>query len=231
MKPAATHVVETRGLGKRFGRHWALAHIDLSVDPGEVVLLAGANGSGKTTLLRLLAGLYRPTRGAARVLGHSLPEERLAARRGVSLLSHDSYLYGRLTARETLRFWSGLRGERPAPGDLDRLLAEVALEAFADNEVGSFSAGMKKRLSLLRTRLEAPRLVLFDEPFAALDAAGKKLAARWIREFRAAGAAVLVASHAIERSVPLADRALLLDGGQMIWAGAPGELSARMSLS
>ena len=98
-----TAAIEARGLGRRFGRHWALAHVDLTINQGEAVLLAGPNGSGKTTFLRVAAGLYRPTQGSLRILGEDAVKGRAESRRQLSLISHHAYLYDRMTAFETVR--------------------------------------------------------------------------------------------------------------------------------
>ncbi len=223
--------VRTLGLGRRCGRHWALAHVDLAVEPGEILLLAGPNGSGKTTLLRLLAGLYRPSAGSLAIFGLDPAKERLACRRALTLVSHDSYLYDRLTAYETLAVWARLLGRPAGEDELVGLLAEVELAERRDLQVKGFSAGMRKRLTLLRTRLERPRLVLLDEPFSALDPGGRRMVEGWIERFRDEGIAVLMASHALERTTRIADRALLLERGQIAWQGAAAELPARMERS
>lgn len=220
--------VRTTGLGRRFGRYWALAHVDLEVEPGEVLLLAGPNGSGKTTLLRLVAGLYRPSAGNLAIFGLEPRRQRSAVRRALSLISHETYLYDRLSALETLRLWARLLGRPAADDDLVPLLEEVALAERRDTLVVGFSAGMKKRLSLARTRLEQPRLVLLDEPFAALDAEGKRLVETWIAGFRAAGTTVVMASHALGRAARLCDRGVLLTRGQVAWTGPPDELVTRL---
>jgi len=220
--------VQARGLGRRFGRHWALAHVDLDVAPGETLMLAGLNGSGKTTLLRILAGLYRPTRGTLRIMGFDIREDRAAVRRNLSMVSHDSYLYPRLTALETVRVWTRLLGCPAADPEILGLLEEVDLGHRPNTPVGGFSAGMRKRLVLLRTRLEAPRLVLLDEPFSALDTEGQQLVEDWIRDFRAAGKTVILASHSLERASRLCDRAYLLHLGQLAWHGPPGEVLQRI---
>ncbi|MCP4663318.1 MAG: ATP-binding cassette domain-containing protein, partial [bacterium] len=134
----------------------------------------------------------------------------------------------RLTALETLRIWARLLGRPSADGDLVPLLEEVDLAERRDTPVVGFSAGMRKRLVLLRTRLERPRLVLLDEPFSALDSAGKHLVETWIEGFRTAGITVVLASHALERSARLCDRALLLDRGQIAWQGPAAEVQDRL---
>ncbi|MDX1502375.1 MAG: ABC transporter ATP-binding protein [Thermoanaerobaculia bacterium] len=225
---SASEVVAAKALGKRFGRRWALAHVDLVVRPGEAVLLAGANGSGKTTLLRLIAGLGQPTTGSLRIFGRDPGEERLGCRRRLSLVSHENYLYPPLTALETLRLWARLAGLALGDEELVRLLAEVELADRRDHRVGGFSAGMRKRLTLLRTRLEEPGLILLDEPLSALDAAGRTLVERWIGGFVAAGRTVIMASHAVERMSRVAHRGVLLDRGQVAWSGPAGEIPGRL---
>ncbi len=211
--------LRARGLGRRFGRDWALAHVDLEVAPGETMVLAGANGSGKTTLLRLAAGLYRPSRGGIEIFGLDPQRERIECRRAMSMVSHQAYLYDRLTALETLRIWARLLGRPAADADLLPLLASVGLDRRPRLQVSGFSAGMRKRLTLLRTRLEQPRLLLLDEPFSALDVEGKRQVEDWILEAREAGAAVVMASHAVRRAGALCDRAVLLERGQIVWRG------------
>lgn len=219
MPPTPQTALRARGLGRRFGRDWALAHVDLDVAPGETMVLAGSNGSGKTTLLRLAAGLYKPSRGALEIYGLDPQRERLECRRALSMISHQAYLYDRLTALETLRVWARLLGRPSADSDLMPLLATVGLDRRPRLQVAGFSAGMRKRLTLLRTRLEQPRLLLLDEPFSALDVEGKRQVEEWIREARQAGAAVVMASHAIVRASKLCDRAVLLERGQIVWRG------------
>ncbi len=217
---STTPAVQTSGLGKRFGRQWALAHCDLRVEPGEVLLLAGANGSGKTTLLRLIAGLYKPTQGSMTIYGMDPSEEKLACRRTLTLVGHDNYLYSQLTALEMIQVWTRLRGMTLGEVEAIELLREVDLHDRRDYAVGGFSAGMRKRLTLLRTRLEEPKLVLLDEPFSALDAAGQNLIEEWIEGYRTAGKTVVLASHNLPRSSRLCDRAILLQEGQMLWQGS-----------
>lgn len=219
MSPTSQTALSARGLGRRFGRDWALAHVDLDVAPGETMVLAGSNGSGKTTLLRLAAGLYKPSRGKLEIYGLDPQRERLECRRALSMISHQAYLYDRLTALETLRIWARLLRRPAADSDLMPLLATVGLDRRPRLQVAGFSAGMRKRLTLLRTRLEEPRLLLLDEPFSALDVEGKRQVEQWIRDARAAGAAVVMASHAIVRASKLCDRAVLLERGQIVWRG------------
>jgi len=219
MQENSTPAVQLEGIGRRFGRRWVLAHVDLEVAPGDSMLLAGPNGSGKTTLLRVIAGLSRPTAGKVRIFGRDPQDERLTCRASLSMVSHRSYLYDGLTPMEMVRTWARLAGAPSTDIDLERLLDEVQLGPHRDRLIGGFSAGMRKRLTLLRTRLEKPDLLILDEPLAALDAAGKRLIERWVAAELERGAAVIIASHAVERMSRLCERGVLLEKGQVTWEG------------
>lgn len=222
--------VRAIGLGKRFGKQWALAHCDLEVLQGETVLLAGANGSGKTTLLRLIAGLHKPTQGELQIFGHDPQEERLTCRETLTMVGHEHYLYSQLTALETVQTWARLGGVNLSQAQLHDLLDEVELGHRTHHPVGGFSAGMKKRLTLLRTKLESPKLVLLDEPFSALDTKGQQLIEEWVHGYRAAGKTVIVASHNLPRAALLCERAVYLQQGQIIWQGESSEMVRQMGL-
>ncbi len=214
--PAIELAVHASGLGRRFGRYWALAHVDLEVAYGTSVWLRGSNGAGKTTLLRLISSLSTPTRGDLFVGGHDVTRHPVAARRCTSLVSHSLYLYSGLTARETLDLWARLGDEVASSQEVERRLDEVGLAAAADRRVGEFSAGMRKRLALARALLESPKVLLLDEPFSSLDRAGCELVEDWVRRFAADGGAVIMASHDHERSEALCESVVDLSQGQVI---------------
>jgi heme exporter protein A len=222
--PPSEIVVSARELGRRFGRHWALAHIQLEVRRGELILLAGANGSGKTTLLRTIAGLIHRTRGELAVFGRDPHRDRATCRRRICLVTHHGYLYENLTALEMVDLWNRL-GERPRDrSELMPLLERMGLAERAHEEVKTFSAGMRKRLTLLRAELERPDLVLLDEPFSALDPAGQQFVDHWISGGLELGKTFVIASHALARATRLGGRAVLLRRGQIAWRGPSDRL-------
>src|SRR5262249_58191339 len=136
---------------------------------------------GKTTLLKILATLIRPTRGTAAVAGHDCVRDAEGARPHIGLVAHGSYVYEDLTALENLRFWTTLAGLSPAPAALAGALARVELERAADERVRTFSAGMKRRLSLARFVLAQPSVPLLDQPFAR----PRPRAQKWLQEGQA----------------------------------------------
>jgi heme exporter protein A len=143
-------------------------------------------------------------------------------RRSVALLGHQSYLYEALSARENLEITASFLGRTPAPG----LLARVGLEARADDPVVSYSAGMRKRLALARVLLQEKPIVLLDEPYGELDPPGFALLDGVIRELRARGATVIMATHLVDHGRTLSDHALLLEAGRLAWSGPAAAMPA-----
>jgi heme exporter protein A len=209
-------------IARRYGRRWALADVSLSVASGEVVMVAGPNGSGKSTFLRVIATAIRPDLGTASVGGFDVVRERDRIRRSVALLSHASYLYDSLSARENLEILARFLGKNNVMSSLER----AGLAKRADDPVSTFSAGMRKRLSLARVFVQEPEVVLFDEPYGQLDPAGFALIDEVVRELKSQGATVLMATHQVGHVAAFADRAILLEEGRVSWSGPIGELPA-----
>ena len=189
--------------------------VSLTVDSGEALALLGANGAGKTTLLTILATLVRPTRGRAIVGGADCARDPEGVRRVTGLMAHGTYLYEDLTALENLAFWMALAGRAVEPVVLRAALADVELDQYADERVRSFSAGMRRRLALGRLVLLAPRVLLLDEPFAALDARGRKWLDEYLVAFKERGGAVLMTTHSFARDLGAVDRVAILAGGRI----------------
>ncbi len=191
----------------------AVSQVSLEVAQGETVWLRGWNGSGKTTLLRLIATAISPTFGGGSVFGFDLRTERSAIRARTDLLSHETRLYGDLTAAENLRFACSLY-------DIDARLAEpaldrVGLEEVAGVRVARFSQGMRQRLALARCLMRGPALILLDEPYAALDVEARVVVDQLLITAHAGGQTVVVASHEAPPA-HLIDREVMMDGGRVI---------------
>jgi heme exporter protein A len=191
------------------------------VYPGECHLVVGPNGAGKSTLLRILAGLARPSRGALQILGRPLSSDR-ASRRGVGLLSHQSYLYDDLTASENLEFAARLHG-MPDPGATARVgLAAVGLAERGGDRLRQLSRGMVQRVAIARALLAEPLLLLLDEPFTGLDPEASLRVIGLLREQLLKGRGVVLVSHDLHEAWELATHAHVLVRGEWTVSGPAG---------
>ena len=211
---AAPPAVEAVELARAFGPRRAVDGVSFALPAGECLALFGPNGAGKTTLLRMLAGLLRPTRGAARIGGEALAGSG-EVRRRVGLISHHSLLYGALTARENVEFAARLYGLADPAGAAEAALARMKVLERAEAPVRRLSRGLQQRVSIARAMVHGPDVVLLDEPFTGLDdVSSERLRAR-LTAIRRRGAIVLVTTHELEAIEPIVDAAYLLARGRV----------------
>jgi heme exporter protein A len=211
----AAPVVEIEGLGRRFGRRWAVADVDLTLRAGECLAVFGPNGAGKTTLLRILAGLLEPSAGRARVAGVTLPGGA-AARAAVGLISHHSMLYPVLTARENVEFTARLYGVQDPEAAALAALAQMRVRDRAETPVRQLSRGLQQRVSIARAFVHRPRVVLLDEPFTGLDAAGAAVLGDALGELKRSGAALVLVTHSLDEGLALATRTAVMREGRVV---------------
>ena len=205
----------TRGLTRRFGRRIALAGVDVDVAPGECLAIFGPNGAGKTTLLRVLAGLLDPTGGTAQVGGVMLPGGA-AARAQIGYVSHHTMLYPVLTARENVEFAARLQGLPTPRAAAQAALARVSVSEVAELPVRVLSRGQQQRVSIARALVHEPRIVLLDEPYTGLDAAGAAALSHTLSALKAAGAALLLITHHLDEGLALASQVAILHAGRIV---------------
>lgn len=210
---ALSAAIRTRALTKLFGSTPALVRADVDVPAGCIAVLHGPNGAGKSTLLRLLAGALRPTAGSASVCGFDVIADPLAVRASIDLLPATGGVYLELNALENLRFCARMRGLEQGDRGLHEVLERVGLNTVAQDPVGTYSTGMVRRVGLARLLLTRPRLLLLDEPYAALDENGRGLLEALLDEARHEGRSALVATHERDRSIAIADHVYELDRG------------------
>ena len=214
MTPAP--LIHATALTRRFDERLAVDDLSLTLAAGTVVALLGPNGAGKTTTMRMLAGLLAPTSGTATVCGFALgqrDEDNDAIRARCGVVPEAPGFYERLTARQNLRFFAGMHG-LPTPEIDRRVAAELArfkLAERGDDRVGTYSKGMKQRLSLARALLHQPQLLFLDEPTAGLDPKATAELHQLIRELRAAGKGIVLSTHTLEEAEALADEILVID--------------------
>jgi heme exporter protein A len=211
--PAYSLAIDATDVARRFGTSWVLRGVTLRLSAGEVVGLLGANGTGKSTLLRILATLVRPHAGTLRVCGHDVVEAAADARAVIGYFAHAPGLYEDLTARENLRFAASMLDRDPR--EVDYALERVGLAGAAEARVRGFSSGMQRRLAIARLILVRPRLLLLDEPYSNLDAAGIELMNSLIAEWAAEGVAALVVLHELSPAASVLDRTVTLVDGRI----------------
>jgi heme ABC exporter ATP-binding subunit CcmA len=215
-EPRTETAVRTVKLGKTLDERVILRDIDLEIGAGEYVAVLGANGAGKSTLLRILASLMPPSDGHVELFGEPLTRNAVALRRRIGLIGHQSMLYRDLSARENLRFFAALYDLSEPEKHVDRMLRMVGLIDRADDPIKNFSRGMTQRVSIARSLLHDPQLILADEPFAGLDAPSIQSLEGLLQRLSDAGRTIVLVNHDIDQSLRLAERALVLRQGGVV---------------
>ncbi|HUC15963.1 MAG TPA: ABC transporter ATP-binding protein [Acidimicrobiales bacterium] len=199
--------IETSGLGKRYGPLWALQECSLVIPQGHITALVGPNGAGKTTLLRVLAGLSTPTAGTASVLGRS-PEQSEEFLSSIGYLAQDIPLYRRLTAEQHLEVGAGLNRIWDAAGARQRL---AVLGIPTGRPVSTLSGGQRAQVALGLALAKRPRVLLLDEPVAALDPLARRMFLTSLTEAVAEGdLSVVLSSHLLHDLERVCDHLVLL---------------------
>ncbi|MFQ6135855.1 MAG: heme ABC exporter ATP-binding protein CcmA [Candidatus Hydrothermarchaeales archaeon] len=220
-------MIEVTQLRKKFGDFVAIDGVDLSVNAGESFALLGPNGAGKTTLIKILCTLLRPTSGTVKIDDYDIVEDEEEIKRRIGVVSHNSFLYDELSARENLEFYENLYGI----SDSDKInsLLEMANLLFrADDPVGTFSRGMKQRLAIIRSLLHDPELLLLDEPTTGLDVKSKRAFYRMIKDQNEKGKTILLATHHLDEAEKLCQKAAIIDQGKIIRSGAIAEIKSEV---
>ena len=217
------NVVEASGLGKRYGRTWALRECTLAIPDGHVAALAGPNGAGKTTLLNLAVGLTAPTAGGVTVLG-GLPPGSPAALDGIAFVAQDTPLYKNLPAADLLHLTANLNRRFDQPYARTRL-AELGIPL--SRRAGRLSGGQQAQLALTLALARRPRLLVLDEPVAMLDPVARHdFMASVLTAAAAEGVSVLLSSHVLAELERVADYLIVLSRGRIRVAGEVSGLLA-----
>ena len=188
-------LIDARNVSKSFRLLPVLHGVTFGVNQGETAIITGHNGSGKSTLVRILAGLSSASSGGVFLFDEPARKLRACNRRRIGLVTHQSFLYSGLTARENLNFFAQLYGRENPLLDADRAVTRVGLGSVADERVDTFSRGMEQRLTLARATIADPDVLLMDEPFTALDGEGVRLVLDLIEEAMNRGGAVVITAH------------------------------------
>ncbi|MFQ5930272.1 MAG: heme ABC exporter ATP-binding protein CcmA, partial [Acidobacteriota bacterium] len=204
--PAQSHpLLRLSQITKTFGTIKAVWNLDLEVYPGDFLAIFGPNGAGKTTLLRIVASLTQPTSGTIEFSLKNSGQDR----QQVGYVSHQSLLYNELTGFENLLFYARLYGIGNAQDRADEMLAKMGLEQARDQLVREYSRGMKQRLTLARSLLHEPQLLLLDEPYTGLDQHGSRLLTEALAALKREGRTILLVTHNIDEGLELCTRAII----------------------
>jgi ABC-2 type transport system ATP-binding protein len=221
--PAGGWAVETHGLTKQFGPNVAVDDVELLVPRGCAFGYLGPNGAGKTTLIRTLLGLTHADGGTMSLLGFPVPADRSKALGRVGAIVDEPRFYGHLTGRDNLRVLAAARGG-DAGSRIASALARVRLTDRADDQVASYSMGMRQRLGVASCLLADPELLILDEPMNGLDPAGMHEMREMIRGFVAEGRTVMLSSHLLDEVERTCDAVAIVDRGRVVRQGSIDDL-------
>jgi sodium transport system ATP-binding protein len=231
-------MIETENLTKVFrdrkrGEIRAVDGVNFRCQPGQIYGLLGANGAGKTTCLRLLATILQPTDGTARVAGFDIRERPEQVRANVGFLATSTALYARLTARETVEYFGRLHGLNGARlrERIDELFTTLGVHEFADRRCDKLSTGMKQKVSIARTLVHDPPVMIFDEPTVGLDVMTARTIIDFIRSCRDRGKTVIFSTHVMVEAEKLCDTIAIIHNGRILTEGTLAALRARFGLS
>jgi sodium transport system ATP-binding protein len=217
-----TDAVLASGLSKYFydegrGEVRAVDGVDFTCRAGEILGLLGANGAGKTTTLRMLATILVPTSGTATVMGHDVATAPQAVRAQIGFCTASTALYPRLTARETIAFFGELGGipREALSGRVDSLIERFGIGAYAEARIEKLSSGMKQKVSIARTVVHDPPVLIFDEPTVGLDVLNALEMRKAIAGLRDEGKAILYSTHIMSEAEQLCDRIAIIHGGRI----------------
>jgi ABC-2 type transport system ATP-binding protein len=220
--------IEVANLVKRYKNVTAVDGVSFAIAKGSITGILGGNGAGKTTTIGMILGLILPTSGTIRVLGHDLLTERHRVLHRMNFESPYVALPHRLTVRQNLRVFAQLYGVPDAAGRIAALAEELDLSEFLDREAGKISAGQKTRVALAKALINAPEVLLLDEPTASLDPdTGDWIRTRLETYAERRGATILLASHNMPEVERLCDDVIMMKAGKIVDRGAPEALIDR----
>jgi ABC-2 type transport system ATP-binding protein len=218
--------ISVRNLQKSFGENRAVQGVSFDVEQGEIFSLLGPNGAGKTTTISMLSCLLRPDAGDALIMGHSIRNEDMGVKSVLGVVPQEIALYEDLTARENLTFWGkmyGLRGSA-LKSRVSEVLEVIGLTDRANERVGKYSGGMKRRVNIGVALLHKPRVIYMDEPTVGIDPQSRRNILDSVVALKNHGMTVLYTTHYMEESQELSDHIAIMDHGKLIACGTNDEL-------
>ena len=227
-------MIEARQLTKVFrdkkrGEIRAVNEVSFRCEPGQIFGLLGVNGAGKTTCLRLLGTILQPSSGTASVAGFDLLREPARVRASIGFLSTATALYGRLTAQEMVEYFGRLHGlaEAVLHERIESLFSTLDMNEFRHRRCEQLSSGMKQKVSIARTLVHDPPVMIFDEPTHGLDVLTARTVVHFIRDCRARGKTVIFSTHTMREAEKLCDTIAIIHQGRIMAEGTLAQLRAQ----
>jgi sodium transport system ATP-binding protein len=231
-------VIHVENLSKSFRDYrkgWVPAVVDVSFDchPGAIFGLLGPNGAGKTTTLRILSTVLRPTGGQAVVAGFDVAEDPESVRANIGYMSASTGIYDRMTAYELVQYFGqlyGLTAERLAER-METIFDWLQMNDFRDVLCAKMSTGMKQKVSIARTIVHDPPVLIFDEPTSGLDVLVARVVLEKIAELRDSGKTIVFSTHSMHEVEKLCSRVAIIHKGRVQAEGSPADLLEQFGLS
>ena len=220
-------MLRVENLTKKFKKVTAVDNVSFEVNPGEIIGLLGENGAGKTTTLRMLATMLKPTSGNATIDGYNIIDNPNKIRERIGILfGGDVALYDRLTGIENMIYFAKLNGmsDLEANQAVNKIASELEMSDYIDRPVGKYSRGMKQKVSLARSIIHQPDVMLFDEPSTGLDVLSSKLIHDFILKCKKDNKAIVFSSHNMYETEKLCDRIIIIHKGKIVASGTIEQL-------
>ncbi len=213
----------TKKDGTRFA---AVDGVSFDAGDGEIVCLLGVNGAGKTTTMRVLSTVFHPTSGTARIQGYDIVSQPQKVRENLGFLSGDTGLYNRLRPREFITYFGRLNGmdDSDIKARIDQMAELLDMKDFLDKKIEFLSSGMKQKVSIVRSIIHDPPVMIFDEPTSGLDILTARNIIAFIRDCKAKGKCVIFSTHIMREAERLADRIVMIHKGKVLANGTLEEL-------
>jgi sodium transport system ATP-binding protein len=221
--------IQVDGLTRRYGYRVALKNVSFEIPVGGVHALFGNNGAGKTTLLRIISTLLQPHAGKVEVLGFDTEEEPIEVRKRIGVVGDKQLLYGELTGRENLKFYSDLYDLETSTvnANIEDLAEKFDVKRWLDEPTKILSTGLRKRFDIIRSLLHNPELFLLDEPFSGLDKDSTEVFRNFIEDNREDRTAI-VTTHNLALGSEICDDFITLRKGEIIGRGPISEFDGNI---
>lgn len=212
-------MLELNNVSKKFKSSTVVDNLSFTVSKGEIIGLLGENGAGKTTTLRMISTMLKITKGEISINGINVKSNAEKVRKEIGILfGGDVGLYDRLTGRENIRYFANLYGMNKKETDIriDELAKNFGMTEYIDKPVGKYSRGMKQKISISRSIVHNPSVMLFDEPTTGLDVSAARIIQDFILQCKEENKIILFSSHSMKEVEKLCDRVVIINKGNLI---------------